>query len=359
MKRVFSSLVNNPFMKQVIASNQDGLTDLLQSARYITGDNLLELYSGKEISKDRVLAITALKTLIYLDNWIKKTTIKDVEKKEYYDQEVNAVSYCVYDNSKEYSMIEEIAYNHGFMDHEDMAEDIITASLAFLNGEGQEEYRTGVYNPAWGRYYNPSPYPWNVLKRKYDELSRNLHLRAAIPVLEDKDGDPMDQIETLDLILSNSNSYQYYEACNGRDLQDTITEIDYRLCCALYGPEKADNKTFLLVDQGVYYFDYAAIKARISTLKRTKSGMAALMHIASILGLSKEGRAALIATGKISTKEKIETARGMKAVREKRIAIASSQGLKEVKKLVRRGRPKKVGITPVKRGRGRPKKNIA
>lgn len=383
MKRVFNFLVNNPYINVVIASDPEGISGLLRAARDLGGDNLLELYESERNIRDKVaagiikplpgmtqdervrqldheigrlLTITALKTLIYLDSWIKKTTMTGVDKKSYMDSVVNPSSYFIADNSREYSLIEEIAMDRGFMGPDDMAEDIIAASLAYLNGEGQEEYRTGIYNPNWGRDYNPSPLPWNVLKRKYEEISRGLHLRATLPTMIDKDGDVRDNMEVLDIILNDSNNYAYYESCNGRDLQDEIMEIDYRLTCALYGPNKAYNKTFLLVDDGVFYFDYSAIRARINTINRTKSGREALLKVAAILGLSREGKINLARTGKIAVKERIETARGMKAVREKKVDIASSQGLQEVKKIVKRGRPRKIEPTPVKRGRGRPKK---
>lgn len=381
MKKVFSYVVNNPYIKTVIDGDPEGVSGLLRAARDMGGDNLLEIYASEKNIRDKVasgqiqplpgmdkeervrhldaemgrlLTITALKTLIYLDSWIKRTTTKAIEKKDYFDSQINPSSYCVYDNSREYSLMEELAYDRGFMSAEDIAEDIISASLAFLHGEGQSEYRTGVYNPNWGRWYNPLPYPWCVLERKYDEVSRNLHLRTSIPVMVGKDGEELDQAEALDRLLINSNSYK---TCNGTDLQEIIEDLDSLLVCALYGEGKEDYHSFLLLDDNNnYFFDYSAIRARINTVNRTKNGREALLKVASILGLSREGKCNLASFGKVAIKEKVETTRGLKATREKKVGVTSTQGLSEVKKIVKRGRPRKVETAPVKRGRGRPKK---
>ena len=381
MKRVFSFLVNNPYIKSVIDGDPEGLGGLLQAARYMSGDDLLAIYSSAhsvrdklasgqlqplpgmdkgarikelELEMGRLLAITALKTIIILDSWVKKTTMRAVEKKDYIDSSVNPSSYCIYDNSREYSVVEELAYDRGFMGAEDMAEDIIAASLAFLNGEGQQEYKCGVYNPNWGRFYNPLPYPWNVLERKYDEISRSLHLRTSIPVMLDKEGEELDQAEALDRVLNKSSGYKCH---NGIDLQEIIEDLDILLCNALYGEGKAEEHTFLILgDDNNYYFNYSAIKSRINTINRTKSGREALLKVASLLGLSREGKINLARTGKVAIKEKVKTARGLKATRERKTAIATVEGLQEVKKIIKRGRPRKVEPTPIKRGRGRPKK---
>lgn len=381
MKRVFSYIVNNPYIKVVMDNDPEGLSGLLRAARDTSGDDLLAIYTSAQSVRDklisgqiqplpgmdkqarisqleseagRLLTITALKTLIYLDSWIKRTTTQSIEKKDYLDSAVNPNHYCVYDNSREYSLLEELAYDRGFCNAEDIAEDIIAASLAFLNGEGQSEYRCGVYNPNWGRFYNPLPYPWNVLERKYDEISRGLHLRTSIPVITGRDGEELDQIEALDRILNKSSGHKCH---NTLDLQEIIEDLDSLLVCALYGEGQDDYRSFLLLDDNDnYFFDYAAIKARIATINRTKNGKEAMLKVASILGLSREGKLSLARTGKVVIKERVESSTGIITTRERKAALSSKEGLQEVKKIVKRGRPRKVEPTPVKRGRGRPKK---
>ena len=258
------------------------------------------------------------------------------------------------DNSKEYSMLEELSYGRGFMDAEDVASDIISASLAFLNGEGQQEFKCGVWHDGWKRFYNPLPYPWCVLERKYDDISRGLHLRTAIPTMVGKDGEELDQVECLDRILNKSSGYK---TRNSMDLQEVLEDLDCLLCEALYGEGKSEDHTFLLLDSDDnYYFDYSAIRARVNTINRTRNGKEAMLKVASILGLSREGRLSLARTGKVAIKERCESSTGIVTTRERRAAITSTQGLQEVKKIVKRGRPRKTEPTPVKRGRGRPKK---
>lgn len=381
MKRVFSYIVNNPYIKGVIDNDPEGLSGLLRAARDTSGDDLLAIYTSAQSVRDklvsgqlkplpgmdkeeriaqlndeigRLLTITSLKTVIYLDSWLKRTTIAAVEKKDYIDSCVNPDHYSINDNSREYSMLEELAYDRGFCNAEDIAEDIIAASLAFLNGEGQAEYKCGVYNPNWGRFYNPLPYPWNQLERKYDEISRGLHLRTSIPVMTGRDGEELDQIEVLDRILNNSNSHK---TRNNLDLQEVIEDLDCLLVCALYGEGKDEYHTFLLLDQDDnYYFDYSAIRARVNTVNRTKNGRDAMMKVASILGLSREGKLSLARTGKVAIKERVESSAGIVTTRERKAAITTVEGLSEVKKIVKRGRPRKVEPAPVKRGRGRPRK---
>lgn len=300
--RIFKCIVNSDFFKV----NKWDISELIDNAVKLNLDDLFALY---EVDKDRVLAVMCLKTLFYVDNWVKYSTMSKVENiSNCVDNlQIDPDVYTIRDNSQQYSMLEELTDNMGYMDTEDIAQDVIYVCLAFLNGE---------YD--MGQKGNLSPLPQNVLERRLYSLRNELHLRATVPLLDDCER--YDAMDTLRDVLP---------AAEGET--ETLINFDKQLCNCLYSGKKSNNSTFLDYSCGYACLDYAKLRTRINYLRRTKTGRGALEYLFSSLGMSRTAIARFIAAGW-----------NMDAV---------------IERSTKRGRPKKEqDAAPVKRGRGRPRK---
>lgn len=302
--KIFKCLINSDFFK----ANKFDVSELIDSSINL---NLEDLFALSDIDRDRVLAVLALKTLFCLDNWIKYSTMGKVEKirKKVDELGIDPDNYTIKDNSNQYSMLEELSDDSGYINVEDITQDIICACWAFMSGQ----YDTGKKG-------NLSPLPQNVIERKLYKVSNELHLRSVVPSLPDEGPyDAMDMLKDVLPSIDGANSYE-------------LIEFDRQLAHCLYNSKKYDDITFLDWSEGYAQLDYYKLRVRINYLKRTKSGRGALETLFASLGMSKTAIARFLAAG------------------------CEPAAVKETKK---RGRPKKVQDAPVKRGRGRPRKTAA
>ena len=281
------------------------------------------------------LAVVAVVAFFALNSWLKNAVSSTMTRKGAIAGETEARSF-ISDNAHDYELMAEIAANCGFTGPDDVARDIITASYEWMNR---------VYNCTLSSAVDT---PYNALIREYRQLSRELHARHNVPSLsidEEEEGASLD----LERILFEAEAIVESEG-RQRDTekgymstQQALIEINHDLVAYLY-PKKRDTReqadyTFLCDCGGYYALDYAAIRARIAYLNRTKSGKGAIAALEAAMGYSRENRGALMkegrATGARANTVKSKTGGARRQLTEYEtvsIALSSQAGMERAKR---------------------------
>lgn len=331
-------------------------------------------------------AIIAILTFWALNSWIKSSLRKTLNKKSAIDGETES-RVSIFDSGSDYAIMEELSIDRGFMNSEDVARDIIVEAALW-----QRDVMTGILESS-------TDLPWNRLISRYRATSAELHLRHGVPSLDECESFDEDSgIVSLNLgaLTKESNAIAHSYARES-DLakgyissQQALIELNYDLVATLY-PRKRDtldqgSYTFLYDCGGYYALNYAALRARINYLKRTKSGLEALSRLESQLGYSRLHKGDLLTSGKARlTKKRIQKSHTGGAISrliehdDYSAAISSPAGLDRARKGKVGTKEKTVTHTvttetfqngesqkttrsrgrPKKRGRGRPKKVTA
>ena len=331
-------------------------------------------------------AIIAILTFWALNSWLKSALRKTLDKKSAIDGEVES-KVTVFDSGSDYSVMEELSANRGFMDGEDIARDIVVEAAIW-----QRDVYAGILASA-------TDLPWNRLIARYRATSAELHLRHGMPSLDECESYDEDSgVVSLNLGAltkeSNAIAFSYGRESDVEkgymSYQQSLIELNYDLVATLY-PRKRDTMdqdsyTFLYDCGGYWALDYAALRARINYLKRTKSGIEALSKLESQLGYNRLHKGDLMTSGRARlTKKRIQKSHTGGAVSrliehdDYSAAISSPAGMERARKGKVGTKEKTVTHTvmtetfangesqkttrsrgrPKKRGRGRPKKVTA
>ena len=406
--KVRNSILHDDFFAPVIKAHYQTLYKHI----FDRWEDIAKIYHRK--NKDVGLTLAILKTLYLLNSWVLKTTAIKVSNENRKADDTRIIFdpvtqdefginpeenfdilgdhrgafdadshrlYTIADNSRDYDMIDELSStNRGIMNNEDVKQDIITACLTFFdlckcnnlvsialwvadNGEYDErkerEDDSDFYNIL-------SPYPNNILKRRYDRVNRELHIRSAIPSYEDLP--ECEALSRMAIIAQDTTGAKELEEF-GIDFFNAIHSKKVL--------EQGMKNPYLVYENGLPIApNMETIRAAIRQKARSKSGRHALLAFLSSIGASKTTQAAILRYGFVAVLEKGETvtrgdvSRRVDVHRPVALAKASatainSLGRKKVKaspdtsapveESKRRGRPRK---EPVKRGRGRPKGSI-
>lgn len=333
-------------------------------------------YLDSIVDEGQRIAVIAVMTFWSLNSWIKAALSMTLKKKESIDVETESTA-SIFDSGVDYGIMDELSTDRGFMNHEDIARDIVTEAVVWIH-----DVRTNAIESS-------TDLPWNRLIARYRATSRELHARHNMPSLDEVESYESDS-EGFTLNMATLAQESNAVACSyGREsdiargymsAQQALIELNADLVAALY-PKKRDSLnqdsyTFLYDCGGYYMLDYAALRSRINYLKRTKSGVEAIARLESELGFSRIHRGELLSNGKArlskKTVQKSYTGNAISRLVEVEsysAPLASAKGLE-------RARKGKVGtkentittITTVEtfasgetqktttRGRGRPKK---
>jgi len=315
--RVRNSILKDEFFRPIL----NGHFKTLYSHISDSWEDIAKLYHRK--NKDVALTLAVLKTLYLLNSWVMKTTqvkgerigkkgddlslIYDPETQDTYQIspienyelgaeykgtfQGNGLSLTIQDNSREYDLIDDLASDRGYINAEDIKQDIISSCLNFLNlckcdnlvklalwiGENAE-YNERTEKDNDEDFYNIlSPYPNNVLKRRYDCINKQLHLRAAIPSYED-----MPECEAISRMI-----------VEGQEISDSQALIEFGIdFFNLVHPRKEliegmKNPYLVYNEFGPISVDIAAMRAAIRARARSKNGRVALAAFFSSIGASK------------------------------------------------------------------------
>jgi hypothetical protein len=204
--------------------------------------------------------------------------------------------------------MDELSLDRGFMDSEDIARDIITEAAIW-----QRDVMTGLLESA-------TDLPWNRLISRYRATSAELHVRHGVPSLDECESyDEESGVLSLNLGAltkeANAIAFSYGRESDLQkgyiSTQQALIELNFDLVATLY-PRKRDtldqdSYTFLYDCGGYWALDYAALRARINYLKRTKRGVEALARLESELGYSRLHKGDLLTSGRARlTKKRIE-----------------------------------------------------
>lgn len=323
------------------------------------------------------IAVVAVMTFWSLNSWIKSALSQTLKKKSSIDEEVDSTS-SIFDHGVDYGIMEELSIDRGFMSYEDIARDIICESVVWIHDVYANDIKSCT------------DLPWNRLIARYRATSRELHARHNMPSLDEVESYEEDS-EGVTLNLATLVQESNAVTCSyGRESdlargyispQQALIELNQDLVSCLF-PKKRDSLnqdsyTFLYDCGGYYMLDYAALRARIAYLKRTKSGVEAIARLESELGFSRIHRGELLSHGKArlskKTVQKSHTGGAISKLTEidsYSAPLASAKGME-------RARKGKVGTkentvstvvtvetfasgetqkTTTTRGRGRPKK---
>lgn len=285
--------------------------------------------------KKHQLAVVAVVAFFALNSWLKNAVAGTMQRKGAIAAETGARAF-ISDNAKDYELMQEISSNCGFTCAEDVARDIILASYEWMN-----RVYCGVLASAVDT-------PYNALIRQYRQLSRELHARHNVPSLDlddDEEGASLDLERLLfeaDCIVESEGRQRDTEK-GYTSTQQALIEINHDLVAYLY-PKKRDTReqadyTFLCDCGGYYALDYAAIRARIAYLNRTKSGKGAIAALEAAMGYSRENRGALMkegrATGARANTVKSKTGGARRQLTEYEtvsIALSSQAGMERAKR---------------------------
>lgn len=281
------------------------------------------------------IAVVSCVCFFALNSWLKNAVSSTMTRKGAIAQETQASSF-ISDNAKDYELMAEISANCGFTGPDDVARDIILASYEWVNS---------AYNCTLASAVDT---PYNSLIRQYRALSKELHARHNVPSLsldDDEEGASLD-LERLafeaDCIVESEGRQRDVEL-GYTSPQQALIEINYDLVTYLY-PKKRDSKeqakyTFLTDCGGYWALDYAAIRARIAYLNRTKSGKGAIAALEAQLGYSRENRGQLMkegrATGARANTVKSNTGGARRQLTEYEtlpIALSSQAGIERAKR---------------------------
>ena len=331
-------------------------------------------------------AIIAVLTFWALNSWIKSSLRKTLDKKSAVDGETGS-KVTVFDSGSDYAIMEELSLDRGFMNAEDIARDIVLEAAMW-----QRDVYAGITE-------SPTDLPWNRLISRYRATSAELHVRHGVPSLDECESFDEDSgVVSLNLgaLTKEANAIAHsYGRESDLDKgylspQQALIELNYDLVATLY-PRKRDSLdqgsyTFLYDCGGYYALNYAALRARINYLKRTKSGIEALSKLESQLGYSRLHKGDLLTSGKARLTAKriqkshtggaiskliehdsysapISSPAGLERARKGKIGTANRSVTHvttvetfangETQKTTTRGRGR-----PKKKGRGRPKKVV-
>lgn len=352
--KVRNSILHDDFFAPVIKAHYQTLYKHI----FDRWEDIAKIYHRKNQAIGLTLA--ALKTLYLLNSWILKTTAVKVErigKKSddlslIYDPDTqdnysinpvenyelgnlykgtfegNGLSLTIQDNSREYDLVSDLASDRGFINAEDLKQDIIEACLNFFNlckcnnmvslalwvgdnAEYNERQEKDSDDDFWRIL---SPYPNNVLKRRYDAVNKALHLRAAIPSYED-----MPECEALSRMLAD-----------GQGINDNhaLIELGIDFYNAVHTrktlEEGAKNPYLVYNELGPISVNIAAMRGAIRTRARTKSGRVALSAFFSSIGASKSTIAGLKDYGYIKVDDGEEKLTYGKAQKKRPISLLSA-----------------------------------
>lgn len=331
------------------------------------------------------IAIVAVMTFWALNSWIKSALGQAIKKKSTIDEEVDSTS-SVFDHGVDYGIMDELSLDRGFMNHEDIARDVVTEAVVW------------IHDVLACTLASCTDLPWNRLIARYRATSKELHARHNMPSLDECESFEADSEGGFSLNLATLAQESNAVACSyGRESalargyispQQALIELNADLVAALY-PKKRDSLnqdsyTFLYDCGGYYALDYAAIRSRINYLKRTKSGLEAISRLESELGYSRIHRGELLSHGKARLSHKtvqksytgnaisrlttvdsysapLSSPKGMERARKGKVGTKSATittvttvetfASGETQKTTTRGRGR-----PKKKGRGRPRK---
>lgn len=364
--RVRSSILKDDFFKPIINAHFKTLYAHISDS----WEDISKVYHRK--NKDVALTLAVLKTLYLLNSWIMKTTqvkverigkkgddlsiifdpdtqdnysINPVENYELGDMykgtfEGNGLLLTIQDNSRDYDLIDDLSSNRGYMNAEDIKQDIISACLNFLtlcacdnlvkialwigdNGEYNERRELESDED----FYNIlSPYPNNILKRRYDAVNKALHLRAAVPSYED-----LPECEALSRML-----------VDGQGVNDTqaLIELGIDFYNAVH-PKKElaegmKNPYLVYNELGPISIDIAAMRGAIKSRARSKNGRVALSAFFSSIGASKSTIAAIRNYGYIKVDDGEENLTYGKVEKKRPISLFSASA-KAINKIGAKG----------------------
>lgn len=399
LKRVRDSIIHDVYFAPIIREHFNTLYAHL-------GDSWTDVVKVYRRKSDIGLTLGVLKTLYLLNSWVLRTTGAAIQRKRESAESANliydpntirefginpeendfllATDSCegkfddctipvISDSSWQYDLIDELAQDRGFMDYEDMKADIIESVMSFFKlCECQNMVSLSLWIADNGEYHEQrehddphsdfwailSPYPQNILKRRYDRINKGLHIRSTIPTYDDSS-----ELEDIERMVFNQ-----------LEDHDPHTLIDFGLdFWRMVHPKKeleaGIKNPFLVYDpeSGLPVdVDISAVKTAIRQKARSKSGQAALSALFASWGASRESIAALSPNLAITGLHKHTQHSGNTTTKtEKRVAImaASPKG----KELVRKGAVRKdVAVLKtdseltqpqeLKRTRGRPRK---
>lgn len=400
LKRVRDSIIHDDFFAPIIKVHFNSLYAHL-------GDSWEDVSKVYRRRQDIGLTLGVLKTLYLLNSWALRSTGAAIQRKRESTESANIIydpdtirefginpeenSFilapneaqgvfddctlpAIMDSSWQYDLIEELAESRGFMNYEDMKNDIVESVLCFFQlckcdsmvslalwvGDNGEYHETREKNdPVSDFWFIVSPYPQNMLKRRYDRINKGLHARSIIPTYDDSS-----ELEDIERLVFNQ-----LESHDPHSLIDFGLDF-WRAIHPKKELESGIKNPFLVYDNDSglpYDIDLSNVKAAIRQKARSKSGQAALRALFSSWGASRETLAALAPNLAITGLHKHTQHSGEATTKtEKRVAVmaATPRG----KELIRKGAVRKditvlktdSELTPnqeIKRSRGRPRKS--
>lgn len=364
--KVRNSILHDDFFAPVIKAHYQTLYKHI----FDHWEDIAKIYWRK--NQDIGLTLAVLKTLYLLNSWVMKTTQVKVERigkkgddlsliydpetqdmyninpVENYDMgdmykgtfEGNGLILTIQDNSRDYDLIDDLSSDRGYMDAEDLKQDIISACLNFLNlcacnnlvkialwiGENAEYNERKELESDEDFYNILSPYPNNVLKRRYDAINKALHLRSAIPSYED-----MPECEALSRMIVEGQAINDAQALIEFGI-DFFNVVHPRKVL-----EEGTKNPYLVYNEfGPISIDISAMRTAIKARARSKNGRVALASFFSAIGASKSTIANLANYCYLKVSDDKESLTYGKVEKKRPISIFSASA-KEVNRIGTKG----------------------